>query len=661
MRRFLVWGRARALRPVPARRAVFSALLVALAPLAAAQEDPEEGQRSSVPVTLTDGRGFAWDVQGDGTIKDGTSDAYDDGLRLTVNGQNFPGVDAALLSADGREIVLGPRAIGDLEVTRRIWISPTDGFARYLDVVHNPGAETVPVSLSVSIDVGSDSSTRIVATSSGDRVVDPEDFGLVTDDGGGGANDAVVVTIYADRMASSRPTVSAADGTDRMTLSMTGVFLPPRSRGAFLFIAAQRSSTDEALRFLSAFDPNPVLEAIPDDLRSAVWNFGPGLHMVAPLVLPREEGREAIELITGDRLRGEVKPTVYRLETAFGRIEASTEDLAGLEFGQPGKTLDRMVFESGSVYSGQLSPRVVTIAVPSTGTFEVPAARVARLLLRVRAASTPPDPGAAAPHLAILLTGDRFQGEVLSPTFSLRTRYGVLEFQVGEVVAIHLTTGRPSLHQLTLSDGSTSTGLLDSGPIRMKLDVGLETSIPAPLLEALVRPLGQKPEGLAGRPVVRLSDGDVFVGRPAPGTWRLETVFGEVQVPTERISSAEFSRGQWRVVRLVMWDEGELSGRVLDETLSFQLSSGKTLSFDPGHIQVVEIPFPEIPEEAKAEVLRWMAELGDPDWNRRQEAKRQLVRIGKPAIPMLRERLAAEEDPEVQAALESILEEIEGK
>ena len=39
------------------------------------------------------GNGYRWDIQSDGGISDGTSDAYDGGQSLTVNGQGFSGVN----------------------------------------------------------------------------------------------------------------------------------------------------------------------------------------------------------------------------------------------------------------------------------------------------------------------------------------------------------------------------------------------------------------------------------------------------------------------------------------------------------------------------------------------------------------------------------------
>ena len=58
-------------------------------------------------VTLFDASGFRWDIQTDGNINDGTSDAYDGGLRHT----NFPSFSSAQTEENGREIVVGPASI----------------------------------------------------------------------------------------------------------------------------------------------------------------------------------------------------------------------------------------------------------------------------------------------------------------------------------------------------------------------------------------------------------------------------------------------------------------------------------------------------------------------------------------------------------------------
>ncbi len=633
-------------------------LLALLPPDAPAQSEDEALQPTGFPVGLVDDAGWSWDVQSDGTIKDGTRDAYDDALRLQIDGSAFPAVETGSLTAGGRELVIGPRAMtGDLRVTRRILVPSSGGFARYLEILENPGTEAITVELVVRVDLGSDSATRVLGTTNGDRELDAIDVGLATDDGSGGTSDSVLVHVFADPAAAQRPRLDLVDGVISATQS---ILVPGRGRAAFLHVAVQRNTVDEATRFLSGFDPPSILETVGDGLRPVLVNFGPSVRMIPPLALPREEDTEIVELVTGDSLRGLVAPASYVLDSYVGKIEVKTADLAGIEFGVPGKSDDRILLDSGSVYSGRLSPRTVSIEVPSTGTFEVPATRMSRLLMRRPDPRAGDSPAPLEADLALLLSGDRFQGTLQGDTIGLRTRYGALEFHLSDVAALHLTTGKPSLHQLTLADGSVATGLLVDDTLRMKLDVGPEASVPVSNLMAFVRG-SVAPEKRTGRPTFELADGDVFVGRPCPGQWRLDTGFGEIKVPTERIAGVAFLRGEYRVIRITMWDGGAISGRILEDRVALALSSGRVLSLDPAHLDRIVIPTPEIPAEARAEIEGLVEQLGDPDWNRRQEAKNRLSKMGVAALPILRERAQSEEDPEVQAALHAILQQIESK
>jgi Ca2+-binding RTX toxin-like protein len=136
----------------------------------------------TIPITLLDGDGFEWDIGTRGQIGDGTSDAFDTGMALrnpaTSSFSTGQGEDG------DREIVIGSFIQGDIQVTRKIFVSPTDGFIRYLEVVTNTGAAAQNFSLEIGSGLGSDGST-VATTSSGDAVLNTSDRWIVTDDDGG--------------------------------------------------------------------------------------------------------------------------------------------------------------------------------------------------------------------------------------------------------------------------------------------------------------------------------------------------------------------------------------------------------------------------------------------------------------------------------------------
>ncbi|HWO10663.1 MAG TPA: hypothetical protein VNN80_14320 [Polyangiaceae bacterium] len=133
-------------------------------------------------VFLDDASGEEWDVTASGTVGDGTNDSYDTMFALRVDGNTFPAQTANTAEAqleDAREVALGPVVdLGGtgLTVTRKIHISDTLGYARFLETFSNPGATDLTVSVLIDGNLGSDESDNAVFESSnGDSAVDAGD------------------------------------------------------------------------------------------------------------------------------------------------------------------------------------------------------------------------------------------------------------------------------------------------------------------------------------------------------------------------------------------------------------------------------------------------------------------------------------------------------
>ena len=171
------------------------ALLGAMSPTAFAQ------------INLTDGDGFLWDIRdtGYGDVDNGTSDAYDRWPRLCVTTRLTIAASDECMATEvydaagaasttglaGREIVTAPVTIAGLSVSRRIYVPDTagDGWARYLEVLTNPGATPITVRVRVGSvhnvdnpDLGSDGSTTIIATSDATGTLGPGLYWFTSDD-----------------------------------------------------------------------------------------------------------------------------------------------------------------------------------------------------------------------------------------------------------------------------------------------------------------------------------------------------------------------------------------------------------------------------------------------------------------------------------------------
>ena len=155
----------------------------------------------ALPTVFTDGEGFQWDIQGDGHINDGTSDAYDGGL-IHIG---FPGFSNETAEHDARdEIVIGPATIGDIQVRRKIYVSQDQGFARFLEIITNTSESTAEYAVGIFSDLGSDNETQLIGSA-----WDVDDDWLVTDDRSDGGDDPTVLHVFAGKGGRRPPWWSA--------------------------------------------------------------------------------------------------------------------------------------------------------------------------------------------------------------------------------------------------------------------------------------------------------------------------------------------------------------------------------------------------------------------------------------------------------------------
>jgi ELWxxDGT repeat protein len=235
-------------------------------------------------INLTDGAGFLWDITSSGAIQNGTSDAFDLGLRLAGN-LTFPFSGLQRLTEDGgREIVIGTAVFGDVQIIRKIYVPADQSYARFLEVVTNNGSASLTQRVPVFTDLGSDGGTVVVGTSSGDQLFSTADRWIVTDDVEN-AGDPVVTHVIAGAGAAVAPadvSVSTAGGTLSYAYDLN---LAPGETQVLMHFAAQNTARSTATA------QAPLLEGLPSHaLRGmstaeiqAVVNFNTqGLYNATP-------------------------------------------------------------------------------------------------------------------------------------------------------------------------------------------------------------------------------------------------------------------------------------------------------------------------------------------------------------------------------------------
>jgi Ca2+-binding RTX toxin-like protein len=236
--------------------------------------------------TLTDGRGFRWDFTSRGlSVNDGTSDAYDVAFVL----QNYlPSTDP---TESGRYIIGASQTVNDLTVIRRAYVSATDGWARFEEVLTNNTASTLTRTFTIDSNFGSDGSTQIIATGSGDTAVSTADTWLITDDG----TDATVGDPrlgFVFRGVGAGPVLSGLNVSgDNLSVTYTVTLAPGQTAVLLHFGAQSRDAAGlQSLMTSISADVAPFLTDMPANLVERLVNFNSGR------VVP---GTDAAETLVG--------------------------------------------------------------------------------------------------------------------------------------------------------------------------------------------------------------------------------------------------------------------------------------------------------------------------------------------------------------------------
>ena len=190
------------------------------------------------------------------------SDAYDGAFLGYVNGIQFPGSPN---STDGSTFVQGgPALVGGVTVTVRFTVIPgSHAGLREVVTFTNPGVTTANVTWTQAYNLGSDASTRVLATGSGDTTLSTTDSYSVTSDGNtSGGGDPVNTLVYFGNGNVLHPTFGGTcantfNGNDSLALDYA-LSIPAGGTVRLMFFGVLSDSTNPAVATAEA----PVLPAI---------------------------------------------------------------------------------------------------------------------------------------------------------------------------------------------------------------------------------------------------------------------------------------------------------------------------------------------------------------------------------------------------------------
>ncbi len=178
-----------------------------------------------------------------------------------------------------RQVVFSPQTIGGLSVQRKVYVPTNDRFIRWMNFFTNTSAAPITFTMITSNNLGSDSNTIVVTTSSGDAIVTPGDLWATSfqNFSGSASSDPRIGHVF---QGSGAPTpvsnINFVNGDDRPFWSYSITLNPGQTRIIVNYATGQGTKAEAAAQAanLAAFGANAQQCMSATEL-SEVTNFQP--------------------------------------------------------------------------------------------------------------------------------------------------------------------------------------------------------------------------------------------------------------------------------------------------------------------------------------------------------------------------------------------------
>ncbi|HUS47269.1 MAG TPA: hypothetical protein VNA25_22560 [Phycisphaerae bacterium] len=535
--------------------------------------------------TVTDGGGFRWDIYGNGTISNGTNNAYGGAALLYVDGSSFSWSSSGKLSADRREVEVGPWQHGSLKVWRRVYVPPKGAYARWIDVFENTSGAKVTAKVRYQFSLGN--SMQFIRTSTGGQQVAGGDWGFVSNDSSGSSSRPPLCHIFATKGSKILPRVEARTGNSTFYYNFD-VPIPANATVALCLFEAQCKSLSDAETMLKKFRPAAGLQPSPGELRRLILNMKGSFLMLGSLELPREQEHDAAVLRNGNELLGTILAEKYVLETFYGKLDLLAERVVGFEVSPDSPSHVRLALADGQVAAGKLLTDPVRMKLQTGSEMDLQVAKIATLSYRV-SSGRPEDITIARPTI-VTRCGQQVYFDPADLDCTFLTQYGSLKLRPQDLAAIYMDTPEGGLHRAMFSNGSLLSGLFVQKDLKLSLALGPVMSAPASSISQFVFPRAEPNN--AGLTEVTLRNENVLYGRILDEVLNIKTRFGQVSVAPRDLAQLSLLPESLNRVELKLHDGTKVSGQFAGKTLKFRLEPGPEIPLFISHVLQVACPEP---------------------------------------------------------------------
>ena len=378
-----------------------------------------------------------------------------------------------------------------------------------------------------------------------------------------------------------------------------------------------------------------------------------------PLIsLVRLADRDCVTPRRGDMLTGAIRNDAFRVNTLYGPVALTVDQVVGLEATGAGRSGVRVLLTDGQVVTGTLMDPAIQFELTAGDLVSLPIGRIRQCAFRI----SPLRPAYPTPAAPVAMMGDgrmalRFADDF---RFVLDTPHGAVALAPDLLARLEAIANAPRRWKALLRSGSVLTGTLAEPSVTATWLLGASGERPVTLTAGYVRQFRWPvtPEMPTAAAEARLDDDQVLYGQIAQPTLTLKGGFGAEAVDVDDIVAVAFSSINRPMAALALHGGRTRRGPLLDETIAFRLlPDGPTVAMRVDRLVSINTAGAQSREQFAARIDRLVRTLDAPIETDRQAACEELIRIGPAAAPLLRRRLG-DPNPVIRRYLLEILAEI---
>lgn len=608
------------------------------------------GGTVNIPYPVSDAAGNQWFIYHGGWLQQqGPHQVYSQGAMLQINGQQPGGRNnQARVDEKTGEVVFENMTAANLQITRRILPLREEGAMRYIDIIKNPQANDVAVTISIQSNVNYGVQNAEIVP---DTRRKGQDLAWVAQTHN---QNRTAVEVFAGKGAKQAPTINWQQGNNTVQAALQTT-IPANSEIALMHLHSTATSQQQGLDWVQGLKESALLKAIPSDIRKLIVNFATGQSYIGDRELLRGDLFDVIELRGGDQMKGTLKETSYKLETFYGTVELPVERVIALMNVGDFRPRQLIVTVDGEIFGGKLAKDTLAMELSSGQTTEVPLSQITRAGYRKR--PNEPEEWKFDKPFMMMRSGDRVAVAMPGQPIDVVTRYGAMKVDPKTIAAIIFQSEEHGVHEIRLIDGSHFAGLVSANQFEMTLaGAGPEQQVvkfPASGISRMqfVAELPELDEDTT--PTLRLVNEDVLVGT-ITGQLKLDTAFDTLTIEGGQVRRLNHASEAGLDVQVTLWDQSIVSGQLQEPQVQVALKSGLVLAVPVALVEQYDHPEPQ-PSSAMVEKIKeTVARLNAEDWKERDRAAAQLMEMGPIVAPVLKS-LRDAQPPEAQQRIDQVL------